>query len=82
MFETHRQIIMAWPHLSDFAADIGVSENTAKGMRQRNSIPADYWPSVVHGARKRKIVGVTTDLLVALRNEARMQRRVQSVHAA
>jgi len=82
MFETHRQIIMAWPRLSDFAVDIGVPENTAKGMRQRNSIPSDYWPSVVNGARQRKIEGVTTDLLAALRKRSRMQRRVQSVHAA
>ncbi len=71
MFETHRQIIMAWEHLADFAADLGISENTAKMMRQRDSIPADYWPEVVIAAEKRKISGVSTDLLAKLRAKGR-----------
>lgn len=71
MFETHKQIIMAWPHLSDFAGDIGVSVNTAKKMRQRNSIPSDYWPSVVVGAKARRIAGISTDLLASLRAAAK-----------
>lgn len=75
MFENHRQIIMAWPNLSDFAEDIGVSANTAKKMRQRNSIPSDYWPSVVAGAKYRKIAGISTDLLATLRFASRKDNR-------
>lgn len=74
MFKTHRQIIQAWDRLSDFAGDIGVTENTAKMMRQRDSIPSDYWPTVVRAASKRKIAGITMDLLAILRRKAKRAR--------
>lgn len=74
MFKTHRQIIQAWERLSDFAGDIGVTENTAKMMRQRDSIPADYWPTVVSAASRRKIAGITMELLAILRRRAKGSR--------
>lgn len=75
MFETHRQIIRAWDRLADFAEDIGVTENTAKMMRQRDSIPAEYWPTVVTAADGRNIAGITVELLADLRSKAKSPRR-------
>lgn len=52
---THTAMIGLWPSLTDFAADIGVSYGTAKAMRRRGSIPAEYWKAVVEGARRRDL---------------------------
>lgn len=62
---THRDIISLWPRLADFASDIGVSENTAKQMRTRDSVNARYWPAMVGGAKRRGIRGVTYETLSA-----------------
>lgn len=59
----HAQIISLWPNLSDFADDIGVSENTAKQMRTRNRVNARYWPAMVAGAQARGIEGVSLEVL-------------------
>lgn len=61
---TFRDIINQWPSLADFAADIGVEENTAKQMRTRNSVNARYWIPMVSAARRRRIK-VTMDVLAA-----------------
>lgn len=67
-----------WPSLADFASDIGVEENTAKQMRTRNSVNPVYWPSMMEGARCRKIDGVTFEALTA----AYAARRTAGVAAA
>ena len=64
---THKEIIKAWPSMRDFAADIGVSENTARAMRFRNSIRGVYWDRVVAGAQKRGIDTVTYEALATAR---------------
>ena len=53
-------------------ADIGVSENTAKLMRFRDSIASDYWASVVAHAKVRKIKGVSLELLARLKAEKKI----------
>jgi hypothetical protein len=65
MFESHKDIIDAWPSLGAFAGDAGVSSNTAKQMRTRNSIHSDHWTRIVAGAERRSIAGVTHEVLAA-----------------
>lgn len=62
---TFQDIINGWPSLADFASDIGVEENTAKQMRTRNSVNPVHWPSMIDGAKRRKIVGVTFEALTS-----------------
>jgi len=59
----HKIIISKWPSIAEFAADIGVPENTAKQMRTRNSINGRYWLAMISGAKRRKISGVTIEAL-------------------
>lgn len=62
---THRTIINFWPDLESFAADMVVQPLTAAGWRNRDSIPAKYWPDLVATARKRGFRGVTLEKLNA-----------------
>jgi hypothetical protein len=66
MFSSFQTLIDAWPSLADFAADIRISENTAKGIRRRDNIPSAYWADAVIGAAQRGIEGVTLEALAAL----------------
>lgn len=50
----HADTISLWPTLADFAADVGVKRNTARGWKRRNSIPVKYWPAVLEMARERR----------------------------
>lgn len=50
----HSDIIKLWPTLADFAADMGVKRNTARGWKRRNSIPDKYWTDLVERARERR----------------------------
>jgi len=61
---SHRNQIDKWPTLAEFAEDIGVSENTAKQMRTRDSVRHDYWQCMVDAAKRREIEGVTLEALV------------------
>lgn len=49
---TFRELIIAWG-LPGFAADISVSENTAKQMRTRNSVHWRHWPAIIEKAPAR-----------------------------
>jgi len=66
MYQSHRDIIGAWPSLCEFARDIGVREGTVKLMRHRSSIASYYWVDVAKKAKRRKIKGVTLDVLKRL----------------
>lgn len=76
MFKSYKQVIDAWGKdggtvadaLRAFAADIQITDNTAKQMRRRDSIPANYWPRVAAKAASRGISGVSIDLLAELRS--------------
>lgn len=59
-------IISRWPSCEEFARDVGTKGVNARSMRQRNSIPARFWPKVVESARQRRIEGITHELLSEL----------------
>ena len=63
MFQSHRDIIEAWDDLREFADDIGVKFNTARGMQQRSSIHLRYWDAVIDAAKRRKIKGINQTVL-------------------
>lgn len=71
MLESFRAVIACWPTISDFAGDIGVSDNTAKQMRTRDRIPDAYWARAVAGAEQRKLRGVSLKLLASLAEHKR-----------
>lgn len=52
--------------LSDFAADIGVHENTAKQMRKRDSVAPEYWDAWVQGAEARTWKNITYERLAKI----------------
>ncbi len=62
----HRDIINAWPTLSDFAADIGVTYGAAKAMRRRSRIGIEYVDAVVSAAQARGLTGISADLIARL----------------
>jgi hypothetical protein len=49
-----------------FAAVIGKGPSTASEMKRRQSIPVEYWPSIIRAAPSAGIEGLTTDELVRL----------------
>lgn len=61
--QTHRDIIDRWPSLKEFAADIGVTYNSANLMRHRSSINARYWDRVVEAAKARNLRGINHKIL-------------------
>lgn len=75
MIRTFKDVIDAWRSECEAASDgfrrladdIGTTPEHVKQMRRRDSIPSDYWPRAVRGARKRHIDGVTLELLARLR---------------
>lgn len=66
MICTHSDIIGLWPSNDDLALDIDEKPGTVRKWRQRNSIPADKWLSVVRAARRRGLAGVTLELLAKI----------------
>ncbi len=73
--ESFRDVIDRWPELKDFASDLGVKYVNAQVMRHRNSIPSDYWESVVQAAHARKIPGISYEILARLRAKKPLRRR-------
>jgi hypothetical protein len=59
-------LIGLWPSLSDFAADLAVPYDTAKGMRRRGKIAPNYWTTLVEAAARRDIAGPSFELLSRL----------------
>ena len=80
-FTTFRSVIDSWPSIQEFADDLGVKYVTAQLMRHRDSIAAKHWKPVVVAARKRRLSGITLDLLASITprkaNRARPNTRVQ-----
>src|ERR1700692_1738060 len=75
---TYRGVIERWPSLAVFADDIGVPYGTAKQMRRRDSIPAEYWVRIAAKASQRKIRGITIELLASLRAQSPARERAQA----
>lgn len=66
----HSDIIKLWPTLADFAADMGVKRNTARGWKRRNSIPWKYWPVLIETARERRAYVDPRELMMAAQRRA------------
>lgn len=60
---SHSATIDLWPSLSAFAEDLSIAYGTAKQMRRRGSIPAQYWTVVVAKAAERGLERVTLEAL-------------------
>jgi len=54
---TFRQIIDLWPTMSALATDVGLQDKyqTVAAWKRRDSIPPDYWRSVVEAAKRRDL---------------------------
>jgi hypothetical protein len=52
--DSFRAVIGLWPHLRDFADDLGIPFPTAASMAHRDTIPAKYWLAVVNAAERRR----------------------------
>lgn len=72
--ETFRALIADYG-LADFAADIGVNENTAKQMRKRDSVAPEYWDAWVRGAERRGKDSVTYRSLARIAASRRVTKR-------
>jgi hypothetical protein len=67
MWQSHREIIRTWPNgTKGFAEDTGMSVEQATSYAKRSSIPAYYWGDIERIAKRRKINGITHDVLKAL----------------
>lgn len=64
--KTFTAIMALWPTLVEFAEDAGVPERRARGWKAADSIPGRYWLSLVKAADRRKIRGVTLDVLAKI----------------
>lgn len=62
---TFYDLLKLWDSAGDLASDLEVKEVTARMWRQRG-IPSEYWLGVIASAEKRKIKGVTLELLAYL----------------
>ncbi len=67
--DTFSQLISMWPTKSAFAKDIGQDYGLVHQWDRRDSIPADYWETVVKAAQERKLKGVTLEALSKLRTK-------------
>lgn len=63
---TISDLIDAFGGSTRFAAVIGKNPSTASEMKRRGSIPVEYWPKVIDGARDAGIHGISNDTLVQL----------------
>lgn len=59
-------IIAAFGGVVPFRDAMGLPDVNARQMKQRDSIPAGYWPRVVAEASARDIKNVTLELLAGL----------------
>lgn len=64
MIRTFRDVIDLWPSAAELALAIGTSAEAVKKWRQRNSIPAEWWMSIVKSAPGG--AHVTADVLASL----------------
>ena len=65
MTQTFSSIIDLFGY-AELAKAIGRPEGTVSSWKSRNSIPPEAWSSVVAEARRRRIKGVSLDLLADL----------------
>lgn len=61
---TAHDIIKKWPSVPAFAEDIGAKIKAARMMAFRKSIPVEYWPAMIEGAKARGLNDITYEALV------------------
>lgn len=61
-----REIIDAWPSPLELGKDLGLTASHIRVMRVRNKIPAEWWTRLIEAAVRRKIKGVTAEILAEL----------------
>lgn len=58
-------LVALWPP-ADLAADLGVKPGLPAVWKHRDSVPPEHWRGVVDSARRRRIAGITLELLADL----------------
>ncbi|WP_154071168.1 hypothetical protein [Bradyrhizobium lablabi] len=64
--QSFSDIIAAFGGVVPFRDALGLPDVNARQMKQRDSIPAGYWPRTVEAALERGIKGVTLEALADL----------------
>lgn len=63
---TVRELTDLWKELEHITADTGIKMDALYSMRHRNRVEAAHWQPLVTSARKRKLSGVTLELLAGI----------------
>lgn len=66
LMQTFTEIINEFGGPSAFAVILGTTQQNVSQMRQRNSIPSRFWPTVVEAAQEKNIQGITFETLAKL----------------
>lgn len=64
--ESFQSVIEALGGPPSFAEAIGVTENHARVMKSRNSIPAEYWHPIVLAAQAKGLADITHEALARI----------------
>lgn len=78
MYRKFKDVIDAFG-LTQYAKAAGITEKTAAQQRWRDSIPSEYWPSIVRAAQRKNIEGVTFERLAKLQLGKKRSRRAKPV---
>lgn len=62
-------LINQWPNLSDFATDLGCKYQTARKMKERNSIASIHWKKLIEASKKQGISGISYEWLVGVKSQ-------------
>lgn len=74
--ESFADIIAAWPSPEAFIEDHEIDAAKFAVWKHRSGIPSTHWPLTIRGAARRRLKGITLDLLAALaRKRAAKSRR-------
>lgn len=75
-------LIALWPSAEEFASDMEISGVRARAWRNRNSIPAEHFESVVKAAGDRGFEFVTPELLLKIAAAKIKPACVMETHAS
>lgn len=64
--DTFSGIIELWPSSVDLASKIGVEADAVRKWKARNSIPPEYWESLIVAASQAGHSEITADHLTAI----------------
>ena len=63
------ELINQWPNISAFAADLGCEYQTARKMKERNSIAPIHWKKLIAVSKKQGISGVSYEWLAGVKSQ-------------